>query len=102
MNDELLQRVKDEYANSKGFKNFVTMLSAGGKEWTNKRVEEVIHRYAEAYHAAKIKEVEEKEYQIDFEGYVLAGIKVKGSELELIGAMNGYGNKIENILIIRS
>ena len=39
-------------------------------------------------------ELVEKTYQIDFNGNVLTSIKVVDNKIEILGAINGYGNGI--------
>lgn len=47
-------------------------------------------------------ELVEKTYQIDFNGNVLTSIKVVDNKIEILGAMNGYGNgiNVSDIIII--
>lgn len=49
---------------------------------------------------ADLKELNEREYEIDFDKNLLALIKVKGGCIEIIGAMNGYGHGIKSDKII--
>lgn len=37
-----------------------------------------------------------KRYDIDFGGNVMAGIEIKGQSLKVFGAMNGYGDGIDD------
>lgn len=50
----------------------------------------------ERYAQQRVNEVSDKpkKYSIDFNGNVLAGLRVKNNKIEIIGAMNGYGEGI--------
>ena len=37
-----------------------------------------------------------KRYDIDFGGNLMAGIEIKGESLKVFGAMNGYGDGIDD------
>jgi len=37
-----------------------------------------------------------KRYDIDFGGNVMAGIEIRGQSLKVFGAMNGYGDGIDD------
>lgn len=41
-----------------------------------------------------------REYNIDFNGNVMCIIKVQGGNIEIVGAINGWGNSIEKDTII--
>ena len=40
------------------------------------------------------KMVSERQYDVDFGGHLKAGIKVTSSGIEIIGAVNGWGNAV--------
>ena len=42
----------------------------------------------------EVLQVENTVFNIDFGGHVMAGLKIVNSEIEVVGAMNGYGNGI--------
>ena len=52
----------------------------------------------------EVLQVENTVFNIDFGGHVMAGLKIVNGEIEVVGAMNGYGNGIsaDKIIIIKS
>lgn len=58
-------------------------------------VVELMELYANKVTQAKVLEALEsdrKQYDIDCGGRMLVGIEVKGSEVKILGALDGYGN----------
>ena len=61
------------------------------------RLKDLIAHAFEVHNDSEVapkQEQEEKDFQIDFNGNVLAGIKIKNNTPEVYGAMNGYGHGI--------
>ena len=52
----------------------------------------------------EVLQVENTVFNIDFGGHVMAGLKIVNGEIEVVGAMNGYGDGIsaDKIIITKS
>lgn len=61
------------------------------QEAQNKDFEKAIQ---EQYESSFKNESVDKVFEIDFEGHVLAKIKVVNNEIEVLASINGYGNKV--------
>jgi hypothetical protein len=66
---------------------------------------EEVNRLMESYHQSELKKLRVadvsgslpiKRYDIDFGGNVMAGIEIKGESLNVFGAINGYGDGIDD------
>lgn len=71
------------------------------------RTELTYPEFIKLFEGGKSKEVLQVEntvFNIDFGGHVMAGLKIVNGEIEVVGAMNGYGNGIsaDKIIIIKS
>ena len=90
--EEILEMCKDEVARKHGYQSFVSAQFMG--EFYN-----LIHEAA----ILAMQRITTGQYEVNFDGYVKALLKIEGGRLTVEAAMNGYGDAIDvsNITIVK-
>lgn len=93
--EQILQAAKDEVAKSYGYKNWDDLFDTRDKKGV-----ETSLKYAALL---AMQRITTGQYEVNFDGYVKALLKIEGGRLTVEAAMNGYGDAIDvsNITIVK-